>query len=114
VPESVHVELDIAGEPRSVHAAARRDLQRHARELGFGLAEEGPSTLTYKPRIHLPFLVTVWPWLVRRARGETLGVAFAPAQPGTHVTITGHMAAKRARRANDPEQWSEALAQATR
>ena len=111
--DAIHVELDIAGQPESVKAAASRGLAQHVRELGFRLAEQGPTTLAYKPRVHFPFLVTVWPWLIRRARGEELTLEFAPGQLGTRVTITGQTSAKRAERVGDPEQWSEALALAT-
>lgn len=114
MPASVHVELDIAGQPESVQAAARRGLEDHARELGLRLTEQSSTALTYKPRIHFPFLITVWPWLVRRAQGEQLTLEFTPGEQGTRVTISGQMSAKRAARAGDQEQWSEALALATR
>jgi hypothetical protein len=110
MPASVHLELDVPGQPESVQAAAARGLQQHARELGFGLAEQRPGSLIYRPRLHLPFVLTVWPWLLRKARGEKLNLEFARGEQGTRVTITGHMSTKRAGHAADREQWSEALA----
>jgi hypothetical protein len=110
MPESVHLEIDVPGQPESVQAAAARGLQQHARDLGFGLAERRPGSLIYKPRLQFPFLLTVWPWLLRKARGEKLNLQFARGQQGTRVTITRQMSAKRAGHAADREQWSEALA----
>jgi hypothetical protein len=113
MPESLHLELDVPGHPESVRAAAASGLQQHTRGLGFAVAAQRPGSLIYKPRLHFPFLLTVWPWLLRKARGENLNVEFGHGEQGTRVTITGQMSAKRARDAADREPWSEALAGAT-
>jgi hypothetical protein len=105
VPESVHVVLNVRGQADRVQAACVLGLQQHARDLGFRLAEQRSTSLVYRPRLHFPLLITLVPWLVRRARGEHLTIEFAPADQVTQVTITGRASP----RATDREQWSEAL-----
>jgi hypothetical protein len=106
MPESIHVVLSVGGQADRVRAAAVRGLQAHAAELGFRLAEQRPTSLVYSPRLHFPFLISIWPWLLRRARGERLTIEFAPGEEGTQVTITGRGPS----RALDDEQWREAFA----